>query len=66
MEDAVGIEGPVDAGDTLGFEDLVGGEDMVGAKGLVVLEATGDVKDLVASHGGRPECCLSQANCMKS
>lgn len=48
----MGIEGTVDAGDTLGFEDLVGGEDMVGTKGLVVLEATGDMKDLVASHGG--------------
>lgn len=47
----VGIEGPVDAGDVLDFEDLVGGEDMVGAKGLLVLEATGDTKDLVASHG---------------
>lgn len=43
LGDAVGIEGPVDATDMLGF---VGGEGMVGAKGLVVLEVIEDMKPL--------------------
>lgn len=34
LGDVVGLEGPVDAGDMLGFEELTGGEGMVGTKGL--------------------------------
>lgn len=46
LGDTVGIEGPVDARDMLGFEDLAGGEGMVGTKGLVVLKVTVDMKAL--------------------
>lgn len=45
---AVGMEGPVEAGDMLGLEDLFGGEGMVGGKGLVALDVMVHMKDLVA------------------
>lgn len=48
LGDAAGIEGPVDAGDMLGFGALVGGEGVVAAKWLVVLEVIVDMKGLVA------------------
>ena len=48
LGDAAGIEGPVDAGDMLGFQALAGGEGMVAAQGLVVQEVTVDTKGLVA------------------
>lgn len=48
LEDIVGIESPVDARDILDFEGLRGGEGMVGTKGLLILEVTVAVKDLVA------------------